>query len=247
MSEIFDAIDRGHFEQAKRMVTDNPQCVHIKDERNWTVLDCIIACGILDIAKYLWDNMGGRPNLEIYRDGIFTPVHSAAHEEKTATLEWVFTENVLSRDVLQIVCNWKRTPLDCAIAEGKLEMAKYLWGMGGQPNLDMYHDGGWTPVHSIAWSGKTVILKWIFAEKVLPLRVLNIKSFDGWIPLDCLTYLEEWETADLFQRLIHLDAVFLAMQRAKRDYQCVLRRLPDELLDMVVDEVAARYHLEVVW
>ena len=44
-----------------------------------------------------------------------------------------------------------------------------------------------------------------------------------------------------------VEDVFLTMQRAKRDHQStLLRRLPDELLDMVIDEVAQRFYLKVV-
>ena len=66
----------------------------------------------------------------------------------------------------------------------------------------------------------------------------------GRTPLDVASE----ENAVLLLRLIYVEPVFLAMHRAKRDHrQCVLRRLPNELLDMVVDEVAARFHLKVEW
>ena len=67
-------------------------------------------------------------------------------------------------------------------------------------------------------------------------------------PLDIAIEKKHWQIANLLGRLLHLDPVFLAMQRAKRDYhQCVLRRLPDELLDTIVEEVAARFYLKVKW
>ena len=91
-------------------------------------------------------------------------------------------------------------------------------------------------------------MEWVFENKVLPLRVLNIKNDYGWTPLELAFRWRNMKTVALLQHFIHiLDSVFLAMQRAKRDHQCVLRRLPNELLDMVVDEVAARYQLKVVW
>ena len=143
-------------------------------------------------------------------------------------------------------CEW--TPLDVAIEYGDLDIAQFLCGMGGRPNLDIYRDGEWTPMHTAAWWGKTTILKWVFKEGILPLRVLNIKDHNGKTPLDRAIFQKKWETVAFLRRLLHLDPVFLAMQRAKHDYhQCVLRRLPDELLDMVVDEAAARHNLKVVW
>ena len=90
-------------------------------------------------------------------------------------------------------------------------------------------------------------LKWVFAENILSRDVLKIENVNGKTPLDKAISRKKWETAALFRRLLHLDPVFLAMQCAKRDHNCVLRRLPDELLDMVVDEVAARHNLKVVW
>ena len=141
------------------------------------------------------------------------------------------------------------TPLDVVIASGKLDIAKFLFEKDGRPNLDIYHcDKKYTPVHHAVLSRHTDTLKWAFTKNVLSLDVLK-NEYLKMTPLDYAIYEEEWETAALIQRLIHLDPVFLAMQRAKRDYHqmCVLRRLPDELLDMVVDEVAARFHIKVVW
>ena len=150
-------------------------------------------------------------------------------------------------------------PLDVAIMCGRLEMARYLCGMGGRPNLDIYCDGKFTPVHEAAYYGHTETLKWVFTENVLPLNVLNIKDHIGNTPLDCaiarfcvIAHLDhifrtrKRETVALLRRF-QMHSVFLAMHRAKRDHrQCVLRRLPNELLDMVVEEVAAHFDLVVV-
>ena len=142
-----------------------------------------------------------------------------------------------------------RTPLDCAIACGKLEIAKFLSEKGGRPNLEVYcHDReDCNPVFRAVIHGHTDTLKWVFVEDVCPLYVLNVKDEQKMTPLYNAIIHERLEIATFLQRLpIH--PVFLAMQRAKRDYhQCVLRRLPDELLDMIVDKVAVRFHLEVVW
>ena len=141
-----------------------------------------------------------------------------------------------------------RTPLDVAIAWGNLEMVQFLFKKGGRPNLDIYHNKKNTTVHRIAQYGDIAILKLVFAKGILPLSVLNVKDCvcDCKIPLDCDIAKGYRKTATLLRRL-PVDFVFLAMQCAKRDRQCTLRRLPDELLDMVVDVVAARFHLKVVW
>ena len=142
------------------------------------------------------------------------------------------------------------TPLDVAISRGKLDMAQFLFEMGGRPNLEIYNCDGKEqipPTHYTAWSRHPNIpkfLKWVFKERILPLCVINIKDQNGLTPLDWS--IEGGETRSLLQRFL-IDFVFLIIHRVKRDYQCVLRRLPDELLDMVVDEVAARFHMEVVW
>ena len=250
MSKIFDAIDGENFKRVKRIITENPNCVHIKKHNGWTPLDVAIERDELETAKFLFEK-GGRPNLDIYCDGKENPLHVAAEEDTYITiLEWVFTEKVLPLHVLNIKGPWKMTPLDDAIADGKLEMAKFLFEKGGRPNLDeVYCDGEWTPVHAAARSGRIEILKWVFAEKILPLNVLNIKDYDGCTPLDYAIASGYRKTITLFRHLLYVEPVFLAIQRAKRDYHqmSVLRRLPNELLDMVVDEVAVRYHLEVVW
>ena len=325
MTEIFDAIYYENFEEVKRIVNEDPKCVHIKDHicKWWTPFDYAIAFGrSLEMVQYLWKKggrpnlkiyhrketpvnyatqnvesngnfatlkwvfenkvlpldtlnvknekkttpldvaierdeletakclweMGGRPNLDIYRDGICTIMHHAAENGYITTLKWAFAEKVFPLRVLEVKDNLQKTPLDCAIAEGKLEMAKYLWEMGGRPNLEIYYrDEKWTPVHCATRWGNTSTLKWAFTEKVLPLNVLNIKNDQKRTPLDEAIACGKLETAALFRRFMYMDPVFLAMQRAKRDYQCVLRRLPNELLDMVVDEVAARFYIKVVW
>ena len=238
---MISAIRNGNFEGVKRAVKENPNCVQIKDDDEWSPLDVAIARGKLKMAKYLW-KMGGRPNLKNYRDGENTPMHSVAQKD---ILEWVFENKVLPLRVLNSKDCYRWTPLDEAISRGKLETAKFIWEMGGRPNLEHYRDGKWTSVHEAAYYGKTTTLKWVFAKGVLPLDMLNIKNQYDRTPLD-----ESFRcnrTAALLRRLIHLDPVFLAMHRAKRDRQCVLRRLPDELLDMIVDVVGARHGLKVVW
>ena len=244
MSGIFDAIGNGNIEELKRIVTDNPNCVHVEDHDGWTPLDDAIAWGKLEMVQYLWKK-GGRPNLDIYLDGVWiTPVHVAARDGYTATLEWIITKKVLPLRVLNVKnCNgW--TPFDEATIYGQLKMMKFLFEKGGRPNLDIY-------VHETARNGYTNILTRTFKEKeVLPLHVFQIKAHDGCTPLDDAIDEKEWETVALLRRLMYnLDSAFLAMQRAKRDFHqtCVLRRLPDELLDMVVDEVATRFNLVVLW
>ena len=248
MSKIFAAIGHGNLEEVKRMVNEDRKIVHVKDNTRWTPLDEAIGRGKLKIANYLW-KMSGQPNLKNYRDGRWTSVHEAAYYGYIAILRWGFTENVLPLRTLNIKDHNGKTPLDVAIAEGNLEMAKFLFEKGGRPNLENYCDGKWTPVHEATRTGKTAILKWLFTEKILPLRVLNIKNKYELTPLDEAIACGKLETAAIFRRLLHLDPVFLAMQRAKRDYHqmCVLRRLPNELLDMVVEEVAAHHGLKVVW
>ena len=49
-------------------------------------------------------------------------------------------------------------PLDIAISYAKLDVARFLFEKGGRPNLDAYHDGNETPVHSTAYDGKTANL-----------------------------------------------------------------------------------------
>ena len=210
----------------------------------WTLLDIAIAHGRLETAKFLWEK-DEQPNLEIYDDDGTTPVHDAVRSGHIETLKWAFAKNIISLHVLNIKNSNGLTPLDVAIARGRLEIAKLLWEMDGLPNLGIYCDRERsTPVHGAALNGHTSTLKWAFTEKVLPLHVLNVKDYSERTPL--VIAISESETAVLLRRL-PINPVFLAMQRAKRDYQCVLRRLPNELLDMVVDEVALRFDLKVVW
>ena len=246
------AASNGRIETLKWIFTEGVlslDVLNIKDWKKWTLLDEAIAHGKLETANYLW-KMGGRPNLEQYSDGNETSVHNAAvYGDNAATLKWAFDNGVLSLDVLKIKNKWKKTPLDVAITCGNLEMAKCLWEMGGRPNLDIYNrDGENTPVHHAASRGYTDILKWAFDNGVLSLDVLKIKNSNGKTPMNQAIAAKQVKTADLLGHFF-VDPVFLAMQRAKRDhYQCcVLRRLPDELLDMVVNKVAVRFHLEVVW
>ena len=243
--EIFTAICNRDFRKVQRIVKTNPKCVNIKNKCQWTPLDEAISYGPPEAAKLLWI-MGGQPNLEIYRDGEQTPVHWAVMNGYIDTLKWVF-EEILPLSVLQIKCREGWSPLDWAIAWGKLEVAKFLWKEGGRPNLENYRDGGWTPVHHAADGGDIATLKWGFENKVFPRSVLNIKNQRKETPLDRAIFEKQWETAAFLRRLVYVDPVFLAMQRAKHDHECVLRQLPDELLDMVVDEVAVRFHLVVEW
>ena len=221
--------------------------LNIKDEVQWTPFDVAIAHGKLDTVQFLFE-MGGRPNLDIYnRDRILTPVHCAARHGYTVTLKWVFTKNVLSLDVLNAQNACCQTPLDDAIAWGKLEMVQYLWKKGGRPNLENYRDGKNTPVHRAALRGYITTLEWVFTENVLSLDVLNSKNNDKRTPLDCAIDRKCQKTTNLLRRLMYVDPVFLALQRAKRDQNSLLRRLPNELLDMVVEEVAARFDFVVEW
>ena len=239
------AIYFGNLEEVKSMVNGYPECVHIQNQHGWTPLDDAIAQGKLEIAKYLWEK-DGRPNLDMYCDGKYTPMDIVANYGSTATLKWVFAEGVLPQRVLNIKNEGNWTPLDFAIVWGKLEMAQFLFEMGGRPNIDNYYDGSYTtPVHWIARHGGTDTLKWVFVEGVLPLYVLNVKNSDGQMPLEVVRVKNT--TTLLLRDLQQVCTTFLALRCAKRDRQCVLRRLPDELLDMVVDEVAVRFHLKVVW
>ena len=251
MFGIFDAIIDRNLEEVERNIEENPKCVHIiKDNCKWTPLDDAIARGNPKIVKLLWEKKG-RPNLDIYRDGEMTPVHWIVryHVDYVVILKWIIAENVLPLDVLKIKDDYGWTPFDHAIASGRLETAKYLWEIGGRPNIDIYsRDGFYTPAHWVAYCGHTETLEWAFKENILPLSGLQIKTRSGCTPLDKAISENQWETASLLRRL-PVDPVFLAMHRVKRDdhQMCVLRRLPNELLDMVVDEVARRFHLQVVW
>ena len=246
---IFEIIAKRNFEGLKRIVEENPQSINIKNEWKRSPLDVAIICGNLQMAKFLFEK-DGRPNLETYCDGKWTPIHSAAcNNGDISTLRWVFEKGILPPSVLNTrSCPEEWTPLDCVIAYGKPEIAQFLFEKGARPDLEIYCDEKFTtPVHNAARNGKTATLKWVFENGILPLTVLNVEDFYHWTPLDLAIGKNERETAALLRRLLYVEPVFLAMQRAKRDRRCVLRRLPDELLDWVVDEVAARHHLEVVW
>ena len=247
---VHDATERKYTDTLKWVFTKKVLPLHvlnIKGAWKMTPFDVAIVHGDLEIAQFFFEK-GGRPNLDIYRDGVYTPVHEIAQDGHTKTLEWVFKEEVLPmRRVLNIKDDNGWTPLDCAIAHGNLEIAQYLWGIDGQPNLEMYCNEKITPVHHAALYGHNAVLEWFFTKGILPLRVLNVKYECGWAPLDFAIHRHNIQTAALLRRL-PINAAFLALHHAKRDYyQCVLRRLPDELLDMVVDEVAARFHLKIIW
>lgn len=246
MSEIFNAVRNANLEEVKRMVNEDPKCVHIQDTSEWTPLDHAIYYNKLDVARFLRVK-GGRPNSKIYCNGCWNPVHATARSGHTATLKWLIEETDLSIDMLKNKDATRKTPLDHAIDCAKLETAKFLWEMGGRPNLEIYRDDIWPgPMHCVARFGCTDILEWIFVKKVLPLSVLNIIDCMDQTPLDFAIEHGKLENAALLRRL-PVYSGFLAMQRAKRDYQCVLRKLPNELLDMVVDVAAARFHLKVAW
>ena len=216
-----------------------------KDYQEWTPLDEAISWGDLESAKRLWKK-GRQPNLDVYRDGERTPVHSFASR---TVLKWVFTEKVLPLYVLNVKDDENHTPLDNAIHDGDLETAKLLWEMGGRPNLDeVYCDGEWSPLYDTVRWGCTTILKWGFTEGVLPLHILKNKC-DGRTLLDVAISYRIQETVAFLRDLQQVCTTFLAIQLAKRDHRqmCVLRRLPNELLDMVVEEVAARHNRKVVW
>ena len=215
----------------------------IKDDDQWTPLDRAIAGGNLETAQFLFEK-GGRPNLEVYREWKWTPVHYSAAFRNI--LLWIFAEHVLPLSILHIKNYMGWTLMDCAILHGQLVVVQFLRNMGVRPNLELYRDGFLTPVHIAATEDNTVTLTWVFTEGVLPLHVLNIKDHMEMTPLENAIENRQQETIFLLRRL-PIDLVFLAMQRAKRDHSSLLRRLPDELLDMVVDEVAARFRLKVEW
>ena len=253
---IFDAIHNQDFHSVQGIIEINSGMLHIKDHPyQRTPLDCAISCGNLEITKFLSEK-GGQPNLDgnLYCDGKWTPVHEVALCGYTKTLKWILTEKVLPLYVFNIKYNDGWTPLDIAIAEGKLEIAKHLWEIGGRPNTEIYCDRNFSSVHCAAKYGYVDILKWIVKEKVLPRSAFQFKDRWEQTPLNLAIHYKKYrrsinfeEIIAFLQRLIHVDPVFLAMQRAKRDHECVLRRLPNELLDMVVDVVASRFHLEVEW
>ena len=194
--DIFSAICREYFEEVKRIVKENPEIVHIKDSNGWTPLDKAIAWGKLEIAKFLFEK-GGRSDFDCDGRKRNTPVHHAAHRGFTTTLKWGF-KNIFRLPVLKIKTRDGRTPLDEAIAGGKLETVKFLWGKGGRPNLEIYYrNGKRTPVHWAANSGHAATLKWVFENKILPLRVLKIKSKRKRTPLDGAIRHKHFETASL--------------------------------------------------
>ena len=132
MSEFFYIINNGNIEEVKRIVKVNPNCVHVKDWKKWTPLDIAIEHGHLEMAKFLWEE-GGRPNLDAYCDGEWTPVHEAALYGEIAILKWVFAKGVLPLRVLQIKDEEKMTPLDVAIAYEELETAAIIRRLQVEP------------------------------------------------------------------------------------------------------------------
>ena len=254
--EIFHALRDGRFEEVRHMVNEDHKIVHIKDYEDScgrTPLDYAIKYGNLEIVQFLWEK-GSRANPDAYLDKDITPAHRIKH---VAVLEWVFFEKgALPLRVFNIRDPYGMTPLDDAIAFQNLEMAKLLWEINKQnkrnkrPNHDISRNRylRHTPVHWAALYGKTATLEWIYTEGVFPLHVFNAKNHNRETPLDVAIHQKKWETVAFLRRLMYVDPVFLAMHRAKRDHpQCVLRRLPNELLDMIVDEVASRHGLKVVW
>lgn len=238
--EIFYAIDNGNFEKVKDLVAEDPKIM----EGRWdyqTPLSFAIAHGKLEIAQFLWEKCG-RVMIES-DDSSTNPVPRAAVCGHLATLKWAFEEKVLSPDTLinsGIKHNAGLIPLDYAIVFGQLDIAQFLWENGRQfskqfnkqfINVRRYH-----------------IFRshiYTFHEQILPIR-WSLFDFEH-VELARSTSREISKNVSLFQKRIYVDPVFLAMQRAKRDHQCVLCRLPNELLDMVVDEVAARFRLKVEW
>ena len=229
----------------------------IQDRRGWTPLDVAIAHGNLEMAQFLWEKCDKQhPNPQIFRGGggNWTPMHGAAeHGCDPAILTWVFAEHVFPLNILKIKDRRGRTPFDQAIVSGHPNIAQCILEKGARPNVEeeYCHEGKVTPVHCAASYGFTATLKWLFiTEKVLPLRVLAIKDKRGRTPLENAEFRKQEETAKLLRILtrgISVEETFLIIQLAKRDHRCVLRRLPDELLNKIVDQVAAHFDLVVVW
>ena len=201
MAKIFHSIINGTIEELKHIVEENPRCIRLRDALKNTPLDVAIEHGKLEMAQYLW-RMGGRPNLEVYHDGNYTPVHNAAaYGDNTATLKWAFDNGVLSLDVLNIKDYKKCTPLDVAIAYGRPKMVQLFWEKGGQPNLENYRDRNYSPVYCAIYYGFTETLKWVFEHRVLPLSVLQIKGEENMTPLECAIEWNQQEIAALLQKL----------------------------------------------
>ena len=225
-----------------------------KKKMKWTALDHSIASGNLVNAKNLWEN-GERPK-GTYHDSFESPVHSAAYSGHTSTLEWVFEHNILPRTILCFKDVDEFFPLDAAMYGGCVETAKLLWEYGGRSNLDGIYFNPLiceTPIHTAAYTRNIDMLKWTFENGILPLEVLDIDAGEG-TPLDIAMDRRDCEVTINYLKNIHktkllIKTIFPAMQRAKRDHRggTLLRRLPHELLDMVVDEVAARAQRRVEW
>lgn len=199
MPGIFDAVYGRNFEEVKRMVNEYPETAHIKDRNGWTPLDFAVSYGNPDMVQFLFEKSGGQLNLDIYCDGKWTPIHSAACYGDVATLKWVFARNIFSLDMLKMKDSLRRTPLDCAIAYSKPEIAQFLFEKGGKPNLEVYCNREHTPVHEAARVGCAGTLRWVFMEKnILSPDVLRIESAIGRrTPLDLAIAFGNLEIAKL--------------------------------------------------
>ena len=235
---VHRAASRGHISTLKWAIQENVlprSALQIRDQHLCTPLDEAIAHGHLETAQFLWEHCEKK---RYYVKKLCCTKYSARGIVKngyTEILKWIFDENVVPLSTDDI-----RNLLDTAIGYGKLEIAQFLWREKGVKPEECIS------VHCAAFSGYTSVLKWLFENNIFSINVLK-KKISGKTPLDYAIVQSRWETAALLRRL-PVDPVFLAMQRAKRDHSsCVLRRLPNELLDMVVDEMAARFHLKVVW
>ena len=123
---IFSAIYDGNFGEVQRIVTEDPGCVHvIKGFGMNKPLDVAIAYNNPEIAQFLWDNGG------TITDGLYdcgeedeSAVHKAVRHGRTAILKWLFAEDVLPLRLLNVKNRRGWTPLDVAVAYGKLETAQ---------------------------------------------------------------------------------------------------------------------------
>ena len=214
-----------------------------KNFHQWTPFDCAISSGNLKMAQYLWE-MGGRPNLEIYRDGKDTPVHQAVQYRGPVNLEWIFAHKFVPLDrMLEIKNSDGRTLLDLSIFHNNLKAAKFFWENGGKLNPNFYYrDREWNIVHYCASRGRTAMLRWIFEEGVVSLKVLHIRNNRGRTPLDVTIECDCLEMATFLRKFYMVDMVRM-MWLAKRDCNTLLRKLPDELLDMIVEKIATGFNL----
>ena len=174
-------------------------------------------------------------------------IHAAIWTRNIGRVQSIIEKNPQSvHDMYDGISTW--SPLDRAIAFGNLDIARLIRRNGGRPTPSK-PVSYISPVRFCARWGSTSTLKWVFENNIYPSTILITKDSKGCTPLDHARIKKQWETLAFLQKLLYVDPVFLAIQRAKRDYHqcCALRRLPDELLDMVVDEVARHFDLKVVW